>query len=84
MTAIRRPPEHAQRMVGSGGGLEPLVGNRLNRELCRPLDPSDRSPILELDPQGKIIAIHVEGDLHILGVQERMSRIMKASNLAAG
>jgi hypothetical protein len=49
-----------------------------------PLDPSDRSPILELHPHGKIIAVHVEGDLHILAVQEWSGRIVKASNLAAG
>jgi len=29
---------------------------------------SDRSPILELDPHGEIVAIDVEGDVNVLGV----------------
>jgi hypothetical protein len=48
------------------------------------LSPSDRSSILELDPYCNIIAIHVERDFHILGVQERTGRVVKASDLAAG
>ena len=34
-----------------------------------PFHARDRSPILEIDPDGEIAAIDVEGDLDILRVQ---------------
>ena len=44
----------------------------------------DRSPILELDLHGKIVAINIERDVDILRVQIRMGRIVKAPDFATG
>jgi hypothetical protein len=43
----------------------------------------DRSPILELDLHGKIVAINIERDVDILGMQIWTGRIAKASDLPA-
>src|SRR6516165_3735491 len=49
-----------------------------------PLDASDRPPIREIDPDGEIIAVDVERDVDILGVQIWTAGIVKALRLAAG
>jgi hypothetical protein len=41
---------------------------------------SDRSPILEFDPHGKIVAIDIERDVDILGVQIRARSIRALAN----
>jgi len=48
-----------------------------------PFHASDRSPILELDPDREIVPIDVEGDVNVLGVQVRTGRIMEPLDLAA-
>jgi hypothetical protein len=48
------------------------------------LDTSDRSPILELDPDREIVSIDIECDVDILRMQIWTSRIVKAPNLATG
>jgi hypothetical protein len=40
------------------------------------------SAILHLDPDSEIVTIDIKGDLHVLGVQMRASRVMKARDLA--
>jgi len=44
---------------------------------------SDRSPFLDIDSHGEIVAIDVERDLDVLRVQIRTGWIMKAADLAA-
>ncbi len=46
--------------------------------------PCDRSPVVELDSDRKIIAIDVEGEVNILGVQVRTGRIMETPDFATG
>jgi hypothetical protein len=41
------------------------------------------SPILEFDPDREIVAIDVERDVDVLGVQIRTGRIVKAFDFAA-
>ena len=41
---------------------------------------SDRSPILQFDPHGKIVAIDIERDVDILGVQIRARSIRALAN----
>ena len=47
-----------------------------------PFYTCDRSPILEPESQGEIVAIDVEGDVNVLGVQVRTGRIMEPLDLA--
>jgi len=42
-----------------------------------PFYTGDRSLILELDPYGEIVAVDVEGDVNVIGVQVRTGRIME-------
>jgi hypothetical protein len=46
--------------------------------------PSNRTAILELDPNREIVAIDVERDVDILGVQMRAGRIVEAPDFATG
>ena len=45
---------------------------------------SDGSLIVDIDPDRKVIAIDIERYLHVLWMQIRTGRIMKASDFAAG
>ena len=47
-------------------------------------DASDRPPILEVDPNGKIIAVDVECNIEVFRRQMRPRRIMKARGLSGG
>lgn len=59
--------------IGCGAGLD-LEGNPDQKELTvrgwnrsgQLLHPRDWSPILELNPDCKVVAINVEGDVNIL------------------
>ena len=42
----------------------------------------DRSPIRELNPHGKVVAINIERNVDILGMQIRTGRIVKAPDFA--
>ena len=52
------------------------------RRLLAPLHPPNRTPILNLHPNRKIIAVDVERNLHILMVQVRSTGIVKARYFA--
>jgi hypothetical protein len=47
-----------------------LIGETmpLQSPLNWPLDPSDRPTILDLDPDGEIVAVDVERDVNVFGV----------------
>jgi hypothetical protein len=60
-----------------------VLGRRLRHCYRWRFDSSDRSPILELDPHGEIVAIDIERDVDILRMQIRSGRIMKAPDFAA-
>jgi hypothetical protein len=48
-----------------------------------PLHTRDRSPILENDPDREIVAINIERDLDVLGVQIWTGWIVKSPDFAA-
>ena len=56
----------------------------IERNSCWSLHPRDRSPVLAIDPHGKIIAVNVQGDFDILGPMAEPGGIIKPPHLAAG
>ena len=56
----------------------------IERKSCRSLHPRDRSPVLAIDPDGKIIAVDVQGDFDILGPMADPGGIIKPPHLSAG
>ncbi len=60
------------------------VGAAIERNSCRPLHPRDRSSVLAIDTDGKIVAVDVQGDFDILGPMAEPGGIIKPPHLAAG
>ena len=61
-----------------------MLGRRLEDRYRWRLNARDRSPIFELDPHRKIVAIDVERDVDILRVQIGSGRITEAPNFTTG
>jgi hypothetical protein len=50
----------------------------------RPFHASNRTAILELDPDREIVAVDIKSDIHVLRMQIRTGRIVEASDFATG
>jgi hypothetical protein len=67
----------------SSGAHHPRSRRRGSRRRGR-IDASNRTAILELDPDGEIVPIDIDSDIHVLQKQIWTGRVVKAPDFATG